>query len=196
MGKWLPLTLMLLALAPAAHGQVSLTPEPQPRLPPQPGQGLPVEDQRFLSRAANLSQVEIETGRLAAQEGESTAVKDLAQRLATDHEAIAATLRELAEQYGTAIEAHESQEWWQGEIERLRGLDGAAFDHDYLALQLRAHAAMAELYQQQASETTQTELATFAITTFNRIQDHFATTRDLAGQYGLTIDRVEQPPQY
>lgn len=58
--------LILMLSSAAALAQVDIRPDPTPRLPPQAGQGLPVEDRQFISRAVNLSEAEIEAARLAA----------------------------------------------------------------------------------------------------------------------------------
>ena len=58
-------SLLLLAglaapLAGPARAQTRITPDPTPRLPPQPGQGMAVEDVRGLQRAARISDAQIE----------------------------------------------------------------------------------------------------------------------------------------
>ena len=76
------------------------------------------------------------------------------------------------------------------------GLNGADFDRAYLTWQLPVHLALVNLYQVQASNTTQTDLCRFAIVSLNEIQRLFAQARELGSHHGGTIDTVGQPPQY
>ena len=71
--------VLILSIA-GAFSQLITRPDPTPRLPPQAGQGIPVEDRQFISRAANLSEAEMEAGRLAFEKGNSPAIKEFGQR--------------------------------------------------------------------------------------------------------------------
>ena len=84
-----------------------------PRLPPQPGQGLPLEDQRFLERAANLSEAEIEAGRLGAEKTSSPGLKEISQQLTADHQKLLQSVQELARKNRVALKAHASRPDWQ-----------------------------------------------------------------------------------
>src|SRR6187455_1597283 len=68
-----------------ARAQTRITPDPTPRLPPQPGQGLAAEDVRGLQRAARLCDAQAEAGRLAAEKAAAPAVRELGQAIAADH---------------------------------------------------------------------------------------------------------------
>ena len=58
MHKIIAITLLgLTVLSGPAWSQANLRPDPHPRVPPQPGQSLPLEDALFLKEAASASQV-------------------------------------------------------------------------------------------------------------------------------------------
>lgn len=197
MKTMLRLSLFALLLAGTqAWGQANLRPDPTPRVPPQPGQGLPLEDLRYLSRALNLSEAQIESGRLAAEKSTNPAVREFGQALAADHEAIRQSLFKLAEQSKANVAAHPSKAWWQGQVQRLRGLGGAEFDREFLNWELQNHLALVNLYQTEASNSPDTELAKFAITTLVRIKQRFDAAQRLGAEYGLSVNVVKQPPQY
>ncbi len=179
-----------------AAGQANVVPDTSPRLPPQPGQGLPLEDVRFLERAADQSAIEVEIGGLAAQQASSEEVRELGSQVATDHEQIRQRLVELAQQHRVEVEERESKDAWRPAIERLQGQSGEDFDRAYLGLQLGLGRQIIELYQTQASNSTVTDLARFAITTLVRLKQHFTTAQELGALNGLSIETVEQPPQY
>jgi putative membrane protein len=197
MRNWLPTTgLILLLTSGDAFAQVNVRPDPTPRLPPQAGQGLPLEDRQFISRALDLSEAEIEAGRLAMQKASDTAIKEFSQRLATEHEKLRQTLRQLAEQNGITVDPQASRPGWKDELQRVEGLSDLEFDREYMRWQLQTHLATVKLYQVQASNTPQMELASFAITRLAQIQRLFDQAKQLGARHGVAIDTVRQPPQY
>lgn len=196
MARSLPILVACLLAASAALAQTNIKPDPTPRVPPQPGQGLPVEDLAFFSRASNLSAAQIELGRLAAQKGTDPAIKELGQSLVAEHEKMRQSLTDLAARSKAEVKPHESEPWWRGQIERLKGLSGQEFDREFVNLELQAGLALVNLYQRQASNTPQAELARYAIIALVPIQRAFERARQLGGQFGLKVDTVRQPPQY
>ena len=190
-----PLILMMLAGTPAI-AQSNIKPDSTPRFPSQPGQGLPVEDRQFITRAVNLSDAEIQAGRLAAEKASSEPLRKFGEGAAADHEKLRATIEHLAHKNGIPLQEHASRSTWQSELQRIGGLSGQEFEREYLAWQLQTHLALAELYQTEASNTSETELAKFAITSLNRIQARFDQVKQLGAQQGITINTAKQRPQY
>ncbi len=194
MPRWLPITAILISLMPGtALAQAGIEPDPRPRLPPQPGQGLPVQDQAFLERAAVLSAAQIEAGRLAEERASDDRVRELAARLAGAHEAIAADVDALAADLDTTTGDPGAE---AAEAGALAGLEGEAFDRAWLEWQLRTHVELAALYQTEASHSPVTPLAGHAIRIFADIQEHMTAVRALAAEYGIRVDLSDQPPQY
>jgi predicted outer membrane protein len=197
MRKTLPAAAAILVLTGgAALGQANIRPDPTPRLPPQAGQGLPLEDRQLLERAVNLSEAEVEAGKLAAERSANPALKEFGQLMTAEHGKLRQSADEIARRNGIAVQPHASRDWWTGELRRIGGLAGPEFDREYLRWQLQAHLAMADLYQTQASHSALTDLSKFAITTLNLVQRHFDQAKRLGGQLGVAIDTVKQPPQY
>lgn len=191
----LTLTLLSLLSGPAL-AQATLKPETTPRLPPQAGQGLPLQDQQFLARAANLSEAAIQVGRLATEKVPSGPVKAFGAALAADHEKLLSAITGLAQKNRVSIESHASRGSWQAELERLRGLNDADFEREFLSWQLQVHLSLADMYQTQASSTPETDLARFAIITLKQVQESFDQAKQLGARHGLAIGTIKQPPQY
>jgi predicted outer membrane protein len=179
-----------------AAGQANIVPDPSPRLPPQPGQGLPLEDLRFIERGMEQSAIQIEMGELAAEEASDEAFSQLGRQVAADHEQIRQKLTELAQRRGVAVAERAPNEAWRSAIDQLQRQSGEDFDQAFLDMQLKIGQQLVELYQTQASNSTDTGLASFAITTLVQLQQHFATAQQLGAQHGLSPETVEQPPQY
>jgi predicted outer membrane protein len=191
----LPLIILLLANVPAMP-QSNLKPNPTPRVPPQEGQGLPLADRQFIARASNLSEAEIQAAQLAVEKVQAGPLRSFAEKLAADHKQLHQTLVDLAHKSRTEIDPHPSRATWQADLQRLRGLDGAEFEREFLAWQLQVHLSLADLYQTQASSSPETALARFAIVSLNRIQDRFDEAKRLGASQGLKVDTIKQPPQY
>lgn len=193
----LALLLILVSLAGGqAFAQANIRPDTNPRLPPQAGQGLPVKDQEFITRAANLSDAEMQGGRLASEKATSAEVKAFGEKIVSDHQSYRQALADLARKNKVSVEPHASRAAWETELQRLRGLNGAEFEREFLNWQLQVHLSLADMYQTQASGTPETDLARFAIVTLKQIQDGFDRAKQLAARYNLAVETIKQPPQY
>ena len=190
-------TLGMLALATATALSQGLTrPDPTPRLPPQAGQGLPVEETQFIIRAVNLSEAQIEAGRLASEKASTPAIKAFGQRLVTEYEKQQQAVARLAQSKGVAVKEHPSKPQWQQELERLEERTGQEFDRAFMKWQLQMHLALVNLYQAEASGSPETDMAKFAITTLVEIQRRFDQAKQLGAEQGVSINTVKAPPQY
>ena len=217
MHKIIVLTLLGLAvLSGPAWSQTNLRPDPNPRVPPQPGQSLPLEDALFLKEAASASQGQAELGRLAAEKGPDDALRSLAQQIAETHVRLSADLKQLtdartlppAEQLqpertdalgaaGAVSNPENVREGMAQEaVQSLSGQSGDAFGKGYVEAQLRLHDRLVDLYQTQASHTPDRELSTFAITSLVAIQKDRDALRQMAGQFGVETSAGGQPIQY
>jgi predicted outer membrane protein len=189
------LTTILALASGQAFGQTNLKPDPTPRLPPQPGQGLPAEDQTFLLRASRLSSAEVEAGALGAKATDPD-LQQISRELEAFHQKLLDSLRGFGAEDQSAAAEGQAGRPWAAELQQLAGLDGEEFDRELLAWQLRAHTALARLYQVQASNSPESRLAAFAILSFEQIQRQFDRLQEIGRKYGLEVDRVGQPPQY
>jgi putative membrane protein len=179
-----------------AFSQFITRPDPTPRLPPQAGQGLPVEDRQFIIRAIKLSEAQVEAGRLAAEKASTPAIKAFGQRLTTEYEKQRQAVAQLAQSKAVAVEEHPSKPQWQQELQQLGVLTGQEFDRAFLKWQLQMHLALVKLYQTEASQSPETDMAKFAITNLAKIQRVFDQAKRLGAEQGVSVDTVKAPPQY
>lgn len=193
----LPVAAAFLAASAAlAYGQSNLKPDATPRLPAQPGQGLPLEDQAFFSHAENLSAAVIDAGRVCAAKAGDAQVKALGEDLVAVHTAQLEKTRALADKFKAPPAPAAAAHPWDAEIATLKGLSGEALDRECLRWYWRAHMALVDLYQTQASQTPENDLAKFAILSLAQIQERFDRVRPLGAKYGLKTETLGQPPQY
>lgn len=198
---FLGLTLMAIG---EAEAQTSLRPDPTPRLPPQRGQGLPIEDRRFLRDARMLSLAQAKAAEQAARQGGNEDTRRFAASLAERHRELARQMAMLAEQHGGVEAAGPQPDARISEaLHRLdQSLGSAAESSDagrrFLSTELEVHSVLVEMYQAQASQTTDRELARIAINALVGIQEDFATAMRLGALEGLAPKEptVANPPQY
>jgi putative membrane protein len=95
-------------------------------------------DQEWLKSSAQGDIFEIRGGHMALAKSQNTAVRQLAQRLITDHSKSLSDARRLAAQFGIQLklEPTQSQQW---ELWELNELSGNQFDHDYSQLEVQDH---------------------------------------------------------
>jgi predicted outer membrane protein len=217
MHKIIVLTLLGLALLSGpAWSQANIRPDPDPRVPPQPGQSLPAEDALFLKEAASASQGQAELGRLAIEKAPDDAFRSLAQRIAETHVRLTGDLKRLTDArtlppadrlqpertdaFGAAGAVSNPENAREGMVQEalrsLSGETGEAFGKGYVETQLRLHDRLVDLYQTQASHTPDRELSTFAITSLVAIQKDRDALRQMAGQFGVETSAGGQPVQY
>lgn len=217
MRKIAALALLGVALMPApVLSQANIRPDPTPRVPPQPGQALPMEDALFLKEALAASQGQVELGRLAAEKASDGALKGMAAEIAETHAQLAEHLKRLAhgralppadqvkpdqaDRFGAAGAVTDPANI-QGSLSRdaLKSLSensGEAFAKGYVETQLRIHDRMVDLYQTEASNTPDRDLATYAITSLVAIQKNRDALRRMAGQLGIRTSSDGQAIQY
>jgi predicted outer membrane protein len=135
-----------------AWAQTRIVPDPTPRVPAQPGQGLAAEDVRSLQRAARLSAAQVGAAGLAAEKAAGAQVKQLAARIGEDHARFQRAVAELAAAHGVALPDRQAAGIQDQSIAALRTADGEGFDRAFLARQLGLYRPMAELYQTMASK--------------------------------------------
>lgn len=179
-----------------ARAQASIRPDPTPRLPAQPGQGLALEDARSLQRAARLSDEQIEVGRLGTEKSATPEIKRLAASIAEDNARFRRMVDELAATHRVELLQREAAGTESRSLAALREGTGEAFDRAFLERQLRLYPSMAELYQTMASNSPDTAIARFGITALAALRAHFESAKALGARFGLTAEVIEKPPQY
>lgn len=179
-----------------ATAQTRITPDPSPRLPSQPGQGMAVEDVRGLQRAALFCDAQAEAGRLGAQKATAPAIRQLAEAIAADHDRFRRSIGEIAAARQVQLPDRATAGIQDTSLAALQQANGEAFDRAFLARQLGLYRPMADLFQTMASNSPDPALQRLGITVLAAVRAHFETARKLGEPMGLRVDTVENPPQY
>jgi predicted outer membrane protein len=193
-----------------ALAQANIRPDPTPRIPPQPGQGLPLEDVRFLRDAAALSAAEAEASRAAAERIGDEETRRLATSIAERHRRLAEQVQGFARTRGISLDAQGADQGGgaaggppaqaKRRLDALRAAASGGGDpgREFLAAQIDVHPVLVEMYQVQSSHTTDRDLGRFAITALVGLQEDFGTAVRLGERQGLKppTGLLANPPQY
>lgn len=186
MSRW---KLTVIACATAAFGFTGAAHAAQPAA--QPAQGTqataaaPAEsklsrgDTRFLQRAAQSGKLEIEASQLAAQRAQSQEVKDFAQKMVTDHQAVDQELRTLAQ--GKGVELPTDLRWGQNRtLKGLQNREGHDFDERYVdKVAVDAHEDAVDLFENAAEDADDAQVKAFAAKVLPNLKSHLAMGEQL-----------------
>jgi putative membrane protein len=138
------------------------------------------QDHHFLMDAAMGGLMEVELGRLAAQQGASDAVKQFGQRMVDDHSKANAELMSLASSKGITLPT-ELDEKHRQQVTKLQGLSGAEFDRASGKMMASDHAKDVSEFEKQGTRGTDADLKAFATKTLPTLQEHLQMARALPG---------------
>jgi putative membrane protein len=137
-------------------------------------------DQAFLSKAIKGDNSEVELGKLALNMSASQGVKSFAQTLVTDHTAAKAKASAVAKQIGLAPPAEATEEA-QIEYNKLRGLNGAQFEREFVNYMVADHKKDIAEFKQEAS-SGQGPVAKLAADTLPVLEKHLSIAESLKGK--------------
>jgi len=135
--------------------------------------GQRVTSAEYVQRAAMSDMFEIESGNLALERGNSEATRSFAQTMVADHTTSSRNLQAAVEQSGmranmpTSLDAEH-----QAKMDRLRTLEGADFDREYMSQQMAAHRDALALHQGYSQNGEDEALRQFAQQTIPVVQRH------------------------
>jgi len=135
--------------------------------------GASKSDRRFIEKAAQNANTEVEVARLASARATDSALKAFAQQLVTDHEAANAELATLASRKGVTLPSADR------ETERYDALTkkkvGTEFDEAFAKQMAGDHEDAVSLYEKAAKKSDDPEIATFASKYLPKLEEHRRT---------------------
>jgi putative membrane protein len=180
-----PLAALLMASACLAHGAPAVAqPNAAASMPVAatavaPYTGLARSDAAFLKRAAQDSQAELASSKLALERALDTQVKGFAQQMLDDHAKAAEALAALAGAKGVALPAEPSLRQ-KARIQLLSGAKGARFDQRFAdVMAVAAHRDTVQRFEQAAANATDADVRAFAQATLPTLRNHFKMATEL-----------------
>jgi putative membrane protein len=199
MPQVIPITGALAAMLIAAPGAVAQVTSNQdtatsPWRTPTLGKATDA-DTVFIRQAIRGNYTEVALGRLAESRTDDSAVKDFAERMVEDHNAMNKEWVDLAEDNEMKVSIDFGPSGEQA-IERLEDLDGRAFDQVYMTEMIRHHEQDLSTFRRMASSASSSEVRQLASTGASTIQQHLALAQQVGNRVGVssTAGRVGGVP--
>lgn len=168
--------------APSQPGQISSV-RPGEGAPDRTAANMDRTDRKFAEAAEQAGLAEIAAGQLALQRSHDPGVRDYAQHLVADHQAVNAQLQRIASAKGIVLPTSPSSK----ERRELQSLQraGHSFDHDFLEQMVRAHQKAIDLFGHEVKGRHQdAELKDFAQQTLVHLERHLGAAETLEKKSG------------
>jgi putative membrane protein len=120
---------------------------------------LSAADKTFMMNAAKGGMMEVEWGKLAAQNGQNADVKKFGNRMVTDHSKANSELMALAKEEGVTLPAAKAPGKWKS-------------DKDYMEMMVKDHQADLAEFQKEAQSGSDPDLKKFAEKYSKVVQTH------------------------
>lgn len=155
-------------------------------------------DRMFIENAASSNLFEIRSSQMMLEnmgdEEGMPAVRQFAQQMITDHEAMGAQLQQLAGSLGMQEVPQEPAATHRTMLEELQSFLGAQLAPNYLQYQTVAHQDAVNLFQRHTQQGDNEQLKQFAQQSLPSLQHHLDMVRDIQGGAGLAeSDPARQP---
>jgi len=138
---------------------------------------LMMTDAQFAKSAAEGGNAEIRLGELAEDRGSNQAVKDLGQRMVTDHAKADTDLQAAATKDNITNLPSQMDARDQATYVRLSKLSGAQFDRAYVHDMVRDHEADIAAFRHEANDGKDASIKQFASQTLPTLEDHLKEAR-------------------
>jgi putative membrane protein len=146
---------------------------------PLPAALLAAQDSLFVLKAAQGNAAEIASGQLAVTKAQSDQVRQLAQRLVTEHSMANEQLTPLGARNGVLL-PKEPGLMHRATMQHLQGLSGAEFDRAFLTAQMESHEAAITLYNQEIMYGRDPQVRSYAQSVLPHIIAHTMAIYSLA----------------
>jgi putative membrane protein len=135
-------------------------------------------DAQFAAKAAQRALTEVQLGQLAAQKGETEAVRAFGRRMATDHAQAHQKLQKIAARENISLPKDLDQDAQQN-YEKLAKLSGPAFDRSYAQDMVTDHKKDVAEFQKETKAGKNEAIRTFASETLPTLQDHLKEASEI-----------------
>jgi putative membrane protein len=151
------------------------------------------DDDSFFQKAGQAGLAEVEAGRVAALKGTSNEVREFGAMMVEQHGAANRKLAAIARAKGVALPTAPSPAQTDA-LKRLQAKDGAGFDQDYLAAQVRAHEEAVALLKSEIVSGQDATMKAFARELLPQVESHLQMAYHLTGRDEQAA-AVPQPEQ-
>ena len=129
------------------------------------------QDSTFASKAAEGGMAEVRMAQLAQTKAQSQKVKDLANRLYSDHTKANDELKVVAAKGNMTLPSAMSMKE-QREYNKLQALSGADFDREYVNYEIKEHKEDISEFQHEADHGMNPDVKAWASKTLPTLREH------------------------
>ena len=133
------------------------------------GSKLSAADKSFMMNAAKGGMMEVESGKMAAQNGQNADVKKFGNRMVTDHSKANNELMALAKEEGVSLPGAKSPGKWKS-------------DKDYMDMMVKDHQADLAEFQKEAQSGTDPDVKAFAAKGAKMVSAHLKLAQETQGK--------------
>jgi putative membrane protein len=162
--------------AGVAGAAVAATPRDSAKSTTKTSASSALTDAQFAKSAAEGGTAEVRLGELAEDRGSNQAVKDLGQRMVTDHTKADGDLQTAASKDNITLPSQMNARD-QAAYVRLSKLSGTEFDRAYTQDMVRDHEADIAAFTHEANDGKDATLKKFATQTLPTLEDHLKEAR-------------------
>lgn len=137
-------------------------------------------DSNFMIRAAADGIAEVQMGQLALEKSSDPQVKQLAQRIVSDHTKANGKLRALALKKHVTLPATPTAEARQKAAD-MKAMDGASFDKAWSAAMVKDHTKAIDMFATESQQAKDADVRDFAEATTPVLRTHLQMAQKLNG---------------
>lgn len=190
--------VVALSQQPPSGQQPGGMPSPQSQQPPTPTgpgaypgtapTGQDFGEKMFVTKALEGDNTEVQLGQLAQQKSQSNDVKQLAQKLVSDHTQMNEKwLKPIAQQLGVSEPKSPSKKD-KKLVAKLEGLSGQDFDTQYLTMMLKDHQQDLKDFNDEAKIAQDPNLKQVATQGASVISQHLQMIEQIAKNHNVSAD--------
>jgi putative membrane protein len=152
------------------------------------------QDKDFIMEAAMGGMMEVELGRIAAQQGTSDAVKQFGQKMVDDHSRANSKLMQLASSKSITLPT-ELDEKHREDVTKMSKVSGAEFDKAYAKAMLSDHNKDVAAFEKESTKGTDPDVKSFASETLPTLREHLQMAKALNSDQtpGMKNSNVNRP---
>jgi putative membrane protein len=133
-------------------------------------------DRRFVNKAADDGQSELQIAQLAAQRATNAEVRSFAQKLVDDHTKVNSELMALASQESVDIDTDDDKD---RAYKRLNKKSGMEFDQEFVEHMIDEHEKDIKMFEKASSDAKDAEVRSFASRHVGSLREHLHQAQNL-----------------
>jgi putative membrane protein len=133
-------------------------------------------ERRFVTKAADNGQAEVQLAQLAAQRATNPEVRSYAQKLVEDHSKVNSELVSLAGQKNIKVDTDDDKD---RSYKRLNKKSGSEFDQEFVEHMIDEHEKDIKMFEKAASDAKDPDLKAFASRHVSHLREHLQQAQSL-----------------